>query len=208
MNRILFYLITLIITTTSVSGQSFNAGILAGINGTQISGDGYGGFNKAGMLLGFYTDIDVSQNLNLQFEINYTEKGSRRNPDTENGDTDFFLLRLDYIEIPVMARWNLKKFKFESGVYYGQLIGEYIEDENGEFSIPDQLNQFKSFDFGGLVGVNFNFTKHLIMNWRYSNSFIPVRDYDSGARFRFNSGMFHSVISLSIRYELIGDYAE
>ena len=187
------------------NGQSFNAGVLAGINGSQISGDNYSGFNKAGILLGIYTDIDVSEKVNLQFEINYSEKGSRRNPDTENEDTDFFLLRLNYIEIPVMARWNLNKFKFEIGTYYSRLVHEYLEDENGTFSIPEQLNQFKSYDFGGLVGVNFNFTEHLIMNWRYNNSFIPVRDFDSGAQFRFNSGMFHSYIGVSLRYEFIGE---
>lgn len=185
--------------------QSFNVGVLAGINGSQVSGDGYSGYNKAGMLFGLYTDIDVSPSINLQFEINYSEKGSRRNPDTENGDTDFFLLRLDYIEIPLMARWSLNKFKFETGIYYGQLVGEYIEDENGKFSIPPVLNQFKDSDVGGLVGINFSFTEHLIINWRYSNSFIPFRDFDSGANFRFNRGMFHSYLSVSLRYELIGE---
>ena len=43
------------------------------------------------------------------------------------------------------------------------------------------------------------------MNWRYNNSFIPVRDFDSGAQFRFNSGMFHSYIGVSLRYEFIGE---
>lgn len=205
MKHFLFIVILVLVFPFQGRAQTFNAGILAGINGSQISGDGYGGFNKAGLLIGVYSNIDVSPNLNLQFELNYSEKGSRRNPDTENGDTDFFLLRLDYIEVPIMARWNLKKFRFEAGVYYSQLISEYIEDENGPFSIPPQLNQFTAYDFGGLFGINYNFTEHLIINWRYNNSFIPVREFDSGENFRFNSGMFHSYISVNIRYELIGD---
>ena len=195
----------LIISPAFLEAQSFNAGILAGVNGSQISGDNYAGFNKAGVLIGIYTDIDVSEKVNLQFEINYSEKGSRRNPDTENGDVEFFLLRLNYVEIPIMVRWNLNKFRFELGGYYSRLIHEYLEDENGPFSIPEQLNQFKPHDFGGLVGINFNFTEHLIMNWRYNNSFIPVRDFDSGGKFRFNSGMFHSYIGVSLRYEFIGE---
>lgn len=190
--------------SSTVNGQSFNAGFTAGINASQISGDSYEGFNKAGLLIGIYTDVNVSQKVNLQAEINYSQKGSRRNPNTSLGDTDFFLLRLDYIEVPIMARIPYKKFKFDGGLYFGTLINEYIEDENGPIDLDDNLNQFKPFDFGFLFGIDFNFTEHLIMNWRYSNSIIPVRDFDSGGRFLFNSGMFHSYLSFSFRYEFYG----
>ena len=44
------------------------------------------------------------------------QKGSRKNPNTAEGDTEFFLLRLDYIDIPVMARVRHNKFTFEGGV--------------------------------------------------------------------------------------------
>ncbi|KAA3650750.1 MAG: PorT family protein [Bacteroidetes bacterium] len=188
--------------------QSFNIGALAGINASQISGDNYSGFNKAGILLGMYSNTDVSEKINLQFEINYSQKGSRKNPDTENGDTEFFLLRLNYMEVPIMIRWKLNRLKLEAGVYYSRLISEHIEDEIGVFSIPENLNQFKNNDLGGLVGLNYHLSDHIIMNWRYSNSFIPVRDFDSGASFRFNSGMFHSYLSFNIRYEFIGKNGE
>ena len=199
------FLFCCILSTSLLSQQSFNAGILAGINATQVSGDGYGGFNKAGLHVGLFSNIDVSPKVNLQMEINYSQKGSRRNPNTSEGDIDFFLLRLNYIEIPIVARTNYKKFIFEAGTYYGQLIKSSLEDENGPFDIPDGLNQFNGYDVGVIGGIYFQFTESLMMNFRFSNSIIPIREYDSGANFRFDSGMYHSVLSVNVRYVFYGE---
>jgi len=185
--------------------QNINIGVSAGVNASQVSGDGYGGFDKAGLLIGLYSDFDLSQTLNFQFEINYSQKGSRRNPNTAEGDTDFFLLRMNYVEIPVMLRIKKNRFTYEAGFYYSQLVNSYLEDENGPFEIPPQLNQFNQFDVGALIGINFNFTENLIMNWRYNNSIINFREYDSGASFRFDNGMFHNYLSFTLRYEFIGN---
>jgi opacity protein-like surface antigen len=184
--------------------ESFNAGMLAGINASQVRGDNYSGFDKAGLLVGLFSNIDVSQNINLQFELNYSQKGSRRNPKTDEGDTDFFLMRMHYIEIPVMARTDYKRFKFEAGAYYSQLIDYYLEDENGPFDIDPELNQFNNNDIGLLAGVYFQFTDNLVMNWRYSNSIVDFREFHSGGRFLFNTGMFHQYMSISLRYVFYG----
>lgn len=184
--------------------QNINIGVIAGVNATQVAGDGYSGFNKAGINVGGFADFDVSEKLNLQFEILYSQKGSRRNPKTSEGDTEFFLLRMDYIEVPVMLRFENNKFTYEAGVYFGQLINSYTENENGEFSISPNNNQLLDRDLGLLIGLNYNFTEHLIMNWRFSNSIIPVRKFDSGESFRFKSGLMHTAFSFTLRYEFFG----
>lgn len=184
--------------------QNINIGILAGVNASQLSGDGYSGFKKAGILIGGYSNFDVSEEFNFQFEINYSQKGSRKNPKTDEGDTDFFLLRMNYVEVPAMIRYKKKKFIYEAGLYYAQLVGSYLEDENGRFEIPEQLNQFKNDDYGFLLGFDFSVTENIIMNWRYSNSILAVREYDSGANFWFDSGLIHHYLSFSMRYEFIG----
>jgi len=186
----------------TIDGQSFNIGSIAGINASQISGDGLAGFNKGGLLLGGYVNSDLNSKINVQFEIVYSEKGSRKLPRNDQGDTESFLLRMNYVEVPLMIRLKNNKFTYDVGLYYGRLVYQYLEDENGPFDIPEQLNQFNNNDFGALVGINFNFTKHLVMNWRISNSLSAVRDHDSGENFRFNNGMFHTVLSFSMRYEL------
>ena len=204
MKKIFSLAIIALFSCAHLHSQEFNAGFTAGINMSQVSGDGNSGFNKAGLIAGLFSNVDVSPLINLQMEINYSQKGSRRNPNTSEGDTDFFLLRMNYIEIPVVARIDYKKFTFEAGAYYGQLINYHLEDELGEFDIPEELNQFNNYDVGVIAGIYFKFTESLIMNWRYSNSAIHFRQYDSEARFLFDSGMFHNVLSVNVRYVFYG----
>ncbi len=189
----------------SIHAQNINVGALAGINASQVSGDGYKGFYKAGVLVGLYSNFEVSEKLRFQFEVNYSEKGSRRNPKTDEGDPDFFLLRMNYIEVPIMLKMRQKKFTYEAGVYFSQLVHDYLENEFGEFTIQPHLNQLKKNDLGALIGFNYNATENLIMNWRFSNSIIPFRKYDSGASFQFDSGLLHNYISFTLRYEFIGE---
>lgn len=186
------------------SAQNFNAGVLVGVNASQIRGDSYSGFNKAGALIGIYSDFVFSEEFSFQFELNYSQKGSRKNQDLENGDVDFFLLRMNYIEVPLMIRWKKGKFTYETGLYYGQFLNYHLEDENGVTQLEPEWNQFSNSDFGGLIGLNYNFTKHLIMNWRYNHSILSIRDFDSEANFWFNDGMFHQYLSFSFRYEFFG----
>lgn len=201
LNKVFLYLVFLAFANR-IKGQNFHIGGIAGVNASQISGDGLAGFNKAGLLVGGYANTDISEKVNMQFEILYSEKGSRKLPRNDKGDTDAFLLRLNYVEIPVMLRLKNNKFTYDVGIYYGRLLNQYLEDENGPFDIPEPLNQFKGGDFGALIGINFNFSKHLIMNWRISNSLTAVRKHDSGENFRFDNGMFHTFMSFSMRYEL------
>lgn len=197
-------LLCFLICTQLGFAQRFSVGTLTGVNASQVSGDGYGGFDKAGLLIGLYSHTSFSEKLDLQFEINYSQKGSRRNPKTSEGDNDFFLLRTNYIEVPVMLQFRKKKFTYEGGVFVGQLIGDHLEDENGVGRIDPNLNQLKDRDLGVLIGLNYNFTEHLIMNWRINSSVIPFRDFDSGSRFQFKSGLYHHYLSFSMRYELFG----
>ncbi len=192
--------------------QTFEAGIKAGIAASQISGDGYAGFNKAGIVAGLFSRIEFSDKHHIQFELTYTQKGSRRNPKTSEGDTEFFLLRLNYIEIPILYQFDYKNFTFETGPYVSTLVGTYLEDENGPFKLPSVVNQFKNMDFGLSAGIAFNFSESVVISWRYSNSIVPVRDFNSreniktlgigeGAFNRFNSGMFHSYMSFTLQFK-------
>tara|TARA_B100000508_G_C11458086_1_gene277770 strand:+ start:1217 stop:1897 length:681 start_codon:yes stop_codon:yes gene_type:complete len=197
-----FVFVVFLFCLDSADGQNFNVGGIVGVNASQISGDGLAGFNKGGLLLGAYVNADINPKINAQFEIVYSEKGSRKLARNDKGDTESFLLRMNYVEIPLMIRLKNNKFTYDVGTYYGRLVHLYLEDENGPFEIPEQLNQFKKDDFGALIGINFNFNKHFVMNWRISNSVLAVRKHDSGENFRFNNGMFHTFLSFSMRYEI------
>lgn len=207
--RCCILLLFVICTSAVATAQQFSAGVSFGVNASQISGDGYSGFNKAGISAGLFSTTRIDDKFDFQFEINYSEKGSRKNAKPSEDDNDFFLLRMPYVEIPFMIRYHKNKFTYEAGLSYSRLLSYYLENENGPFELEPQINQFSDNDFAFLLGINFNFTDNLIMNWRFNTSFLPFRKYDSGSNeLPFDAGMYHHYIGFVMKYQFLGAYGK
>jgi hypothetical protein len=199
---LILFLLTLCLTTTA---QVFNTGVILGISGAQVEGDGYGGYKKLGFIGGGFVNTNLSKKMSAQFEIYFINKGAVDLAHPDKGDFDSFSLNLNYIEIPVSLRYNYHKFMLEIGLYYGQLIGVSIADEFG----PREVNRFpfKSYDFGGLIGIYYQLNDHFIFNFRSKNSIIPIRDfqnYDQNVGILnklFNRGWYNVDLNLSVRYQ-------
>ena len=67
--------------------QNFKGGVIAGISTSQVSGDNLGGFNKAGIFLGLFTELPISNISNIKMEMNYIQKGSNNPKMLENSFT-------------------------------------------------------------------------------------------------------------------------
>lgn len=183
--------------------DGFKAGASFGVIASQVAGDGYGGFDKAGLFGGLFVNTYTSEKVSWQMEINYAQKGARRNPKTSEGDHEFFLMRLNYIDVPLMVKVDYKSFTFEGGLYYGRLLNYHLENEDGEFSLAKGSKDFKEYEIGALFGITFHFTEQLLMNWRFNNSIREIREYDSGSSYMLNTGYFNTYLSFSLRYEFI-----
>ena len=98
MKKLIFIIAICCIFQNNSTAQEFNAGILAGLSTSQVSGDNLGGFNKAGLILGGFVNRDINSLLSLQIEMMFVQKGSS-NPKPENllGE-----IHLDYIETPII----------------------------------------------------------------------------------------------------------
>ncbi len=187
------------------SAQVFKTGLIAGLNGSQIEGDGYGGYHKLGFIGGGFVNTDLSEKISTQFEIYFINKGSFKAAHPDKGDYDKFSLNINYIEIPISLRYTYHKFKFEAGMYYAKLLGYHIEDEFGEVFV--NRFPFKSYDFGGLIGINYELNDYFSVNFRSKSSIIPIRDfqnYDQNIGLRnklFNRGWYNVELNLSVRYQ-------
>ncbi|MBL0340629.1 MAG: PorT family protein [Bacteroidetes bacterium] len=185
-----------------VNGQGFKAGIVAGLSTSQISGDQLSGFNKAGILAGGFVSTQLSPKFDMQMEILYIQKGSRKNANPDKEDYTSYLLRLNYFEVPLLVQWKYsKRFILEAGPSIGVLLSTYEEDEYGEFnsSFP-----FEKLEFGVMGGLNVMLAKGFSFNTRFERSFIPVRDHVSGQTYRFNKGQYNSALLFSFRYKFEG----
>ena len=201
--RILLFI--LCFTWISCSSQVFKTGLIVGISGSQIEGDGYGGYDKIGVIAGGFVNTDLSEKLSTQFEIYFINKGSFDALHPDKGDYDSFKVNLNYIEIPLSIRYKHGNFMLEAGLYLGKLVGTpTLSDENGEVFVTQY--PFKSFDFGGLLGIYYHLNDHFILNLRSKNSLIPIRDFpnlDHGGFFNYllNNGWYNVDLNFSIRYE-------
>lgn len=203
----LFFIATIFISTCTYS-QVFKSGLLIGLTGSQVEGDGYGGYNKLGFIAGGFTNTDFSEKWSTQFEIYYINKGSFDPARPDKGDYSMFKFNVNYIEVPIALRYKHNQFMFETGLYGAKFLSYSVEDQNG----PRTINVYpiKSFDFGGFIGINYNITDNFIFNLRSKSSLLPFRDFQSfdqniGILNKlFNNGWYHLDINFSIRYQFGG----
>ena len=180
--------------------QKFNGGLILGLSGSQVAGDGYSGYNKLGFMGGGFVNFQLLNLLNLQMEIEYVQKGSRHNPDAGIGDLSSYKLNLDYVEVPLLLKFGfLKLFKLELGVATSFLVNSY-EEINGN-SISSR--PFQSTNYSTIVGLSYSFSKKFTASFRTSDSFTSIRKTtNTGDVYRYFSwGQWHDMLTLSLQYQ-------
>ena len=209
--------------------QKFNGGIIAGGLVSQVDGDTYDGYHKFGYLAGAYVSLHVfkhntwridsltilndnivydsiriNANSSFQMEMEYIQKGSRKNSDLEKGDTYSYLLRLHYLEIVLLYQYNFtKRFSLEAGPAADILLGSYEESDGQEVinTVP-----LRPVTLSGIIGISAYITSHLKGNFRFNYSLLSIRDatepYPAGYRkILFEWGQYNNVLSLSLLWD-------
>jgi len=204
--KFVFYSLFLTFISFEVSAQQrFNAGIKAGLSTSQVAGDNYSGFDKAGFAGGFFVRGLFNEKWTGQFEIIYIQKGSRHNANPEKGDFNYYYLGLDYIEVPVLFQYHQKKFTYELGPGFSYLMRER------EFLDWQDLTGMRPFNKNEIsinMGISYTIFNNFDINWRYSNSVSSIRDHASGASRWYNPGQTNSVIAFTLTYQFAGGKTE
>lgn len=175
----------------------FKAGLKAGISTSQVEGDTYGGFNKAGFAGGATITATLNEKWNAHFEMLFVQKGSKFVGDVNKGDTRFYVMQLNYVEVPILFQYKQKKFTFEAGPGIAYLISGREYDFYG---IVQNALPFKKTELSASIGVNYTIYKNLGINWRFTNSLLPIRGFYSGASTWYNPGQRNNVITFTATY--------
>lgn len=190
---------------SNLQAQNFGGGIILGLSTSQVGGDDLGGFNKAGVLAGFFANKSISELLSFQMEMTYIQKGSN-NPDMNDyksknvGKPDIYL---DYIEVPILLQYQQNTtLKIEGGIQFANLINGYYNDSYGEITNSGTAPFIKK-DIGILLGMDYKFSGNLSLNSRISNSIFPIGEEDYNHPATYNStrkGKYNSVLSFALHY--------
>lgn len=175
---VLLFALSLSLFGLKSQAQSFDGGLTGGVVASQINGDGYGGFHQIGWTAGIFGRIPTNGRSSWQLEMKYSLFGAH----SDIKETPEMNIRLHYIEMPIMYRYNLGGINIngshldfitaEIGLSGDFLIKNSQEAGNdGGFDNPS----WAFFSVTGNIGLQFDINDRWGINIRSMNSLIPCR---------------------------------
>jgi hypothetical protein len=208
-NRLLSLLFVSGLFGGNLSAQAWDFGVQGGATLSIISGTGAQGLNKFGGTGGINVGYRYNNPFSFRAELSYIMKGTARNPNTEAGDFNSFRIDLDYVEIPVFARWHLDKsdkFTVDFGLTFGVLVRDEVYENGGRLTLD---RGFNPFELGGIAGVNYHVNERFCFQLRLRHSILPIRPNVSGQTIvepdfgYINIGALNAGLNIGLAYRLI-----
>ncbi len=187
--------------TLPLSAQKFTGGLSAGLVASQVDGETYKGYNKLGVSAGGWVNVTFGQHSAFHTALIYIQKGSRKNPDYENEDFNSLLIRLGYVEMPLLYQYHLKSgIILEVGPSVGILLHSFEEVNE----LPSLSNPFKVMDISLQAGIGYQMNEKWKVGIRSGNSMASIRkERVTGDRRRiWGYGQYNSVLNIELAYKL------
>jgi hypothetical protein len=197
-----FFIGLLFFITKPNFAQTFKSGLIAGFNVSQISGDDLGGYDKPGPVFGMFLNHELKQNWQLELQMIYIQKGSRKYPDIKNGDNSRYILNLNYIELPLLVRYKFKKIFLLAGVSYGVMFKQYVGNEFGEYPLnTSPAAPFNKWELSYNLGASYSISKHFEIEGKINHSMLPVRINRPYELHWVDKGQFNDLLIWVIKYK-------
>ncbi len=174
---------TIVLFSSYAYSQRFSAGIVGGMNASQIDGDMLAGFDKVGLTGGIKAIVNFESAIDFNIEFLFSQRGSR--PDIFNPDYDPDInISLVYAEIPVyltLGDWwqeegQYHKVSAHAGLSYGRLITAKTTDyfHPIEMSLDLLVPFFNENDISWLLGATYRLSENWGLTGRYTNGILPL----------------------------------
>lgn len=175
-------------TFLNAQAQEATFGIKAGVNFANLSvdSDDADPQSRTGFHVGGLVEIPVSEKFSVQPELLYSAQGAKSK---ETFVDDFYgnytaetTLKLDYISLPVMAKYYVANgLALEAGPQFNFLVaakGEYEVKMNGmsQSGEIDMKDQVKKIDIGLGFGGSYTFDMGLLIGARYNLGLTDAND--------------------------------
>lgn len=199
--KLLLVLLLSLLASIAAKAQQFNGGFAAGIVGSQVAGDTYSGFNKAGIYAGGWVNLPVKERTAWQMELDYIQKGSRRNPDPKSPDPTYFIMRLGYVELTLIYQYRLRSgLLLEAGPAFSFLLHHF--EERDYQSVTN--HPFRLINYNVTLGIAYPLNDRMTAHFRTDNSVRSIRTEPSNGNVwrLFEYGQFNDCLVLSLSYKL------
>ncbi len=218
MKRLLLLAIIAFSCVTTIYGQKFYGGIVAGGTMSQVRGDSRSGFHKVGIVGGAFAGLKLNEDFDIQMELKYIQKGALSNDFENYPGSDPFLLKLDYVDLPVVMSYNLNKvnindvnlkwMKLEFGLSLDVLVNarQKILGENV------QSDPWNRLAVNTVIGVRVDISDNFEVGLRIINSMTSIctpskSPYNNGVvkyvrRLLPFYGMFNDVVQFSVYWRI------
>jgi len=198
------FTIALISFCLLTNAQSFNFGLSGGLIGSQVNGDQFRGYNKLGFMGGISVNRTIYDN-DFQMEFNFIQKGSRKNQNPDAGDFTTYIMRLNYIEIPVLYKYKLHQhLSIHGGLKLAYLINSKEFDNYGLITANPGIPDFRDFDYSVFAGMDIPLKNNWSAIFRFTYSIRAIRPTPSNTVYYLNRGQYNEVLTLGLQYQFNG----
>ena len=165
----------------NTQAQTFEAGIIAGVNLSQLHGDGLAGFNQIGANFGGRVAVTPNEKWQWSVDILFSQKGSNKGSDDPRS-IPFESFRLNYAEVPIMVSfkdWQSEsdegyyRLHFTGGLSFCRLVDFTVKDID-DIDISDSQN-FNRNAIDIIAGATYFINQHIGINAQYSYAVLNVR---------------------------------
>lgn len=200
MKIIFTFLFTLAVIYT-VHAQSFEGGLKAGMTVSQVAGDGFSGFHKAGFYAGGWVALKLKPTMSLQMDLAYIQKGSAQQAD-ETLAVPQYLLRLNYVELPLVVQYHIDRITVEAGLSFDFLAGQ---KETINHLDNDQGAVWRKMNLASVIGLRYRLTDRWLVSLRSTNSINSIRTNSvplNVRRYGRNFGAFNDALAIGFMIQL------
>lgn len=152
--------------TATAQETGFGFGAKAGVNLSNLTGDGKGD-SKVGFTAGAFADYRFSKLFALSADVLYSRQGAK---------ADGGKLNSDNLNIPVLANFYIVKgLAVKAGLQPGFLLAANMKADGEKMDIKDYT---KTFDLAVPVGLSYTLNCGLMFDARYNIGVTNVSKYD------------------------------
>jgi hypothetical protein len=202
LNKFLVAFLVILLSGFATFSQAFKGGVVAGLAATQVEGDGYGGYNKAGPIAGVWVQLPFSNRSYVETQLRYIQKGSFSRSSIDGVAVGFYRMRLHYIEMPYYVAFEIRRGIFISaGLSFGFLW--QASEVNNLGAMPEEdITQFRRVELASRIGVEYIIDKKYSLGSSFCYSLLPVRPHKGNITYRLNQGQYNNVLELIFKIKL------